>query len=100
MKVHPTQLYETAMALAIWGLGSWLLRRRPREGTVALTVVALLAVERFLIELLRVKDDRFFGPFTLAQAISILVLGVAIALALRRRRGHASDEPPGLVRAE
>jgi len=37
--VHPTQLYETAAALAIWGVGLWLLRRagtRGRPGSVAL----------------------------------------------------------------
>jgi phosphatidylglycerol:prolipoprotein diacylglycerol transferase len=100
LRVHPTQLYETGLALLIWGIGLWLLRRHPREGTVALTVVALLALERFGIELLRVKDDRFFGPFTLAQVISVVVLGVAVALALRRRRGSAAERPPGLVRAE
>lgn len=98
LRVHPTQLYETGLALLIWGVGVWLLRRRPREGTVALTVLALLAVERFTIEFLRVKDDRFFGPLTLAQAISLLVLVVVVALAIRRR-GHAPEEPPGLVRA-
>ena len=43
---------------------------------------ALLAVERFLVEILRAKDDRFFAGFTLAQVISIvraspLVLAVA-----------------------
>ena len=65
MRVHPTQLYETAMALAIWGFALWLFRRRPQPpGMVALAVIALLAVERFLIEILRAKDDRFFGDFT------------------------------------
>ena len=36
--------------------------------------MALLAVERFLVEFLRAKDDRFFGAFTLAQLISVGLL--------------------------
>jgi phosphatidylglycerol---prolipoprotein diacylglyceryl transferase len=87
LQVHPTQLYETAMALAIWGLGLWLWKRRPAPGTVALAVLALLAVERFVVEVFRVKDDRFFGPLSLAQAISVALLLVVLAVAwLWRRR--------------
>lgn len=90
LRVHPTQLYETLSALAIWGLGMWLLRRREGEergvGVVALTVIALMSVERFLVEIVRAKDDRFFGPFTLAQVISVIIVAVILAVALLRRR--------------
>jgi len=91
MRVHPTQIYETLSCLAIWGFGMWLLRRREGEeergvGVVALTVLALMAVERFLIEILRAKDDRFFGPFTLAQLISVTILALILAIAWMRRR--------------
>jgi phosphatidylglycerol:prolipoprotein diacylglycerol transferase len=87
LKVHPTQLYETAMALAIWAFGVWLFKRRAAPGAVALSVLALLAVERFLVEFLRAKDDRFFAGFTLAQVISVgVLLVIAIIGVLRRRR--------------
>ncbi len=85
MRVHPTQLYETAMALAIWGFAIWLFKRRLQPGTVALTVLALLAVERFLVELVRAKDDRFFAGFTLAQVISIVVFLIVLGFAWYRR---------------
>jgi MYXO-CTERM domain-containing protein len=50
-------------------------------------VLALLAVERFVVEVFRVKDDRFFGPLSLAQAISVALLLVVLAVAwLWRRR--------------
>jgi phosphatidylglycerol:prolipoprotein diacylglycerol transferase len=99
LRVHPTQLYETLLALAIWGIGLWLLRRRPREGTVVLAVVGLLALERFAIEFLRAKDDRFLGPLTLAQAISLAVLASTVALALWRRRAEGGERAPALARA-
>lgn len=86
LAVHPTQLYETAAALIIWLLGRRLLRARVPAGTTALVLVALLSVERFLVELLRAKDDRFIGGLTLAQLISLGVLAVVAVLWLRRRR--------------
>jgi phosphatidylglycerol:prolipoprotein diacylglycerol transferase len=85
MRVHPTQLYETALALLIWGIAVWMFRRRHPPGAIALTVLALLAVERFAVEILRAKDDRFFGPFTLAQVISVAVLVLVGVIAWRRR---------------
>jgi phosphatidylglycerol:prolipoprotein diacylglycerol transferase len=91
--VHPTQIYETLGSLAIWGIGMWLLARRPRQGVVALVVLSLLAVERFLVETLRVKDDRFLGPLTIAQVISVLVL-ITVAVVAARRRLAPVAEPP------
>jgi phosphatidylglycerol:prolipoprotein diacylglycerol transferase len=81
--VHPTQLYETAIALGIWAVGRAMLRRRVRPGGTALAVAALLAAERFGIEFLRAKDDRFVDDFTLAQVISALLLVLVLALWVR-----------------
>ncbi len=102
LRVHPTQLYETLTCLLIWVFALWLFRRYAgteeggtevvRPGFVGLVVMGLLAIERFLVEFLRAKDDRFFGDFTLAQVISLLVLAVAAGLAWTRRR------PPVAVR--
>ena len=84
LRVHPTQLYETSAALAIWIVGLVLLRRRWRAGTAGLVVLGLLAVERFLVEILRAKDDRFLGGFTVAQVISVVALTLVVVLFLRR----------------
>jgi phosphatidylglycerol:prolipoprotein diacylglycerol transferase len=89
LRVHPTQLYETLTCLVIWGIGLWLFRRRLRPGQTALIVLALLAVERFLVEILRAKDDRFFGGFTLAQMISLGVFALVTTLAVMRSRQPA-----------
>jgi phosphatidylglycerol:prolipoprotein diacylglycerol transferase len=94
--VHPTQLYETAMALAIWGVGLLMLRRGARRGATGLALAALLAVERFVVEFFRAKDDRFFGDLTLAQLISLALLAVVAALwwAWRRRAGSTAAAVP------
>jgi phosphatidylglycerol:prolipoprotein diacylglycerol transferase len=96
--VHPTQLYETALAIGIFLIGRRLLARGAPTGRTALAVFGMLAVERFLVELLRAKDDRFLGPLTLAQAISIAVLlGVAL---LWRRHGRGRGSEPALAAAQ
>jgi phosphatidylglycerol:prolipoprotein diacylglycerol transferase len=88
LAVHPTQLYETLICLGIWAFGLWLVRRRPRSGVTGMAVLALLGVERFAVELLRAKDDRFIGGLTVAQLISVVVVLVSLWLLSRRR--HAA----------
>jgi len=78
LAVHPTQLYETLAALIIWRIGLKLMREKRPSGTIFAAVIGLLAIERFAIEFLRVKDDRFFGAFTLAQMISFLVVVLSV----------------------
>jgi phosphatidylglycerol:prolipoprotein diacylglycerol transferase len=90
VKVHPTQLYETLIALAIWWVGLRLLRRGVPPGLVALPVLALLALERFGVEFLRAKDDRLLGGFTVAQAISLAVCVLVVGLWWNRRRRFAA----------
>ena len=96
MRVHPTQLYETAMALAIWGFAMWLFRRRTQPGTVALAVLALLAVERFLIEILRAKDDRPTFGFGLSYA-QMIAIGICVAgIAVMQMRKTVGAGRPGI----
>ena len=90
LAVHPTQIYETLAALAICLLGRSLLKRGLAPGKVALPVFGLLAVERFLVEFIRAKDDRYLGPLTVAQGISLLILTLLMVLWLRRRSGAAT----------
>jgi phosphatidylglycerol---prolipoprotein diacylglyceryl transferase len=89
LRVHPTQIYETLTCLVIWALAIWMLRRRSTSsvpGFVGVTVLGLLALERFLVEFLRAKDDRFFGNFTLAQFFSLALLVVALFVAWSKWR--------------
>jgi phosphatidylglycerol:prolipoprotein diacylglycerol transferase len=51
--------------------------------------LVLTGVERFLVEFLRAKDDRFFGALTLAQVISLAVVAVGVVGVARiSRRAH------------
>lgn len=95
LRVHPTQLYETGLALVI-GIVGWrmLVASGGRvPGRTALAVLALLAVERFAVEILRAKDDRFLAGLTLAQAISLAILLLLGALWVARQRSWKADGP-------
>src|SRR3990172_1582614 len=83
LAVHPTQLYETAlMMFAFWLL--WRLRAHQHAAGWLFGLYLLLAgIERLLIEFVRAKDDRFFGPLTLAQLVSIAILTLGVVLMLR-----------------
>jgi phosphatidylglycerol:prolipoprotein diacylglycerol transferase len=45
--------------------------------------LALAGVERFVVEIFRAKDDRFFGIFTLAQFISVGLVVVGVVGVMR-----------------
>ena len=51
----------------------------------------MLAIERFAVEFLRVKDDRLLGGFTVAQAVSLVVLVVLVGTIWALRRGRAAS---------
>ena len=90
LAVHPTQLYETALGLVMFGV-LWRLRdHKHAEGWLFGVYCVLAGLERFVIEFFRAKDDRFFGPLTAAQVIglSIAAAGVVV-MAWRSRAGGA-----------
>ena len=81
LAVHPTQLYEVTLMLGAFAL-LWVWRTRPRPiGWLFGAYLVFAGVERFLVEILRAKDDRFLGPFTLAQLTSVVLVGIGIYLA-------------------
>lgn len=85
LRVHPTQLYETAAALVIFAILVVISRRETPRGRLFGCFLVLAGIERFAVELLRAKDDRFLGPFTVAQVISVLILIAGTTLILRSR---------------
>jgi phosphatidylglycerol:prolipoprotein diacylglycerol transferase len=80
LSVHPTQLYEVVLMLAaFFVLWAWRKRERP-IGWLFGAYLVFAGIERFLVEFLRAKDDRFLGPFTLAQLTSVILVLVGVTL--------------------
>jgi phosphatidylglycerol:prolipoprotein diacylglycerol transferase len=88
LSVYPTQLLEVVLGLAVFGV-LWRLRdHRHAEGWLFGVYCVLMGLERFLIEFLRAKDDRFLAGLTYAQVIAVgfMVLGAGV-MAWRWRVG-------------
>ena len=94
LPVHPTQLYEVGMSTLIFFI-LWRMRTTPRAaGWLFMAWLAMAGVERFIVEIFRAKDDRFFGVLTLAQVISVGLLIAGIM-----GMNHLKGRPPRKVRA-
>ncbi len=88
LRVYPTELFETALAVLIfWFL--WRQRRRLHgSGWLFGLWLSWAGLGGATIEIFRAKDDRFLGPFTTAQLISAVLIGAGGAI-LRRLRAAA-----------
>ena len=88
VRLHPTQLYESATTLAIFGVLLWWFPRRKHDGDVFLGYLGLYAVGRFLLEYLRGDEDRgfvFHHLLSTSQFIALLVgAGIAAVFVWRR----------------
>jgi phosphatidylglycerol:prolipoprotein diacylglycerol transferase len=87
LAVHPTQLYEVAAMLVAFAV-LWVLRKKGRPvGWLFGVYLVFAGVERFLVEIVRAKDDRLLGPFTIAQLTSVILVAIGAALMVRWRSG-------------
>ena len=87
--VHPTQLYEVGLSTIIF-LILWRLRNHNRRpGWLFMVWLAMAGAERFFVEILRAKDDRFLGPLTIAQLISLMLLATGVFFAQKLARPPA-----------
>lgn len=93
LAVHPTQLYEVAIMLVAFTF-LWRWRTRPLgTGWLLGAYLVWAGAERFVVEFFRAKDDRFFGPLTLAQVFSLALVILGIGM-IAKWRG-AAPVPPG-----
>ena len=93
LAVHPTQLYESILMLGLFAV-LWRLRLRGKPlGWLFCLYLLCAGIERFLIEIVRAKDDRYFGWLTVAQVFSLLLIGLAVAGLLASR--NRASVPPG-----
>jgi phosphatidylglycerol:prolipoprotein diacylglycerol transferase len=84
LRVHPTQLYEAGAGFLMFAILLAAGRKPHRTGRIFALFLVMAGIERFLVEIVRAKDDRFLGPFTVAQLISVLIIVAGIALYARR----------------
>lgn len=90
--LHPVQLYESVVCLALFLLLVRLARRNHREGDIILVYTGLYAVARFALEFFRGDADRGFvfgGLLSTSQFIGIGMFAVAVVLFLTQRRPPA-----------
>lgn len=91
--VHPTQLYEVAMAMVMFFL-LWRLRHHRHQLGWLFGVYCILAgIERFIVEFFRAKDDHLAIGLTSAQLIAIAAAVLGVVLMTMRRSRSGSDAP-------
>ena len=87
--LHPVQLYESIVCLALFAVLVRLNRRKRFDGEVILAYTSLYAAARFVLEFLRGDADRgllFGGLLSTSQFIALMLGPAAIALWLVRRQ--------------
>lgn len=77
VKVHPTFLYESIWNFIVFGLLLSFSKKKKYDGQIFILYIILYSIARFFIEGLR-TDSLMFGPFRIAQLISILSIVSAL----------------------
>ncbi|GIV99783.1 prolipoprotein diacylglyceryl transferase [Roseiflexus sp.] len=86
---HPVALYYLLAALATWGVLTWVARRSPQPGTLAMTYLAVQGSALLLLEALRVDSLVTAGGVRIAQVVGLAM----ILMALWWKRTHATSTP-------
>ena len=76
---HPTQIYETAASLLIFGL-VWFQRQNPRPGILFLTYATFTAAAQLFIQAYRGDNTLIFNGLRQGQVIAWVVLAVTFIL--------------------
>jgi phosphatidylglycerol:prolipoprotein diacylglycerol transferase len=98
LHLHPTQLYESFFALALFGFLLWLHRRKRFDGQILLVYGAAYGAFRFVNEFFRdnLKGELFglvrLTGLSVSQFISLAIVLSCLFLYLKRRR--ATDTAP------
>lgn len=84
--VHPIALYASIACFLIAFISYTMLKKVRTSGVVGIVTMILLSLQNILIELFRnpVDNTIFVGPFTINQYVSVLCVGVAIYLFMKK----------------
>ncbi|MFB4167863.1 prolipoprotein diacylglyceryl transferase [Virgibacillus sp. JSM 102003] len=92
---HPTFLYESFWNIVVLIFLLVLRRKNPLRGEVFISYLMAYSVGRFFIEGMR-TDSLYFGPFRVAQLISVAIILIGIAVIVyRRKTGRAKKHYDG-----
>jgi phosphatidylglycerol:prolipoprotein diacylglycerol transferase len=84
--LHPSQLYESLLALGVFGLLYWFRQRKRYDGQLVLLYLCLAGLVRFVVEFFRSPLDyrgmEFFGWMPLTQLIALVLFLVCSGLLL------------------
>jgi len=88
IKLHPTQLYESAAEFLIFGILYWRIRRRHAPGAIISLYLILYSTVRFLVEFVRYHEQAnpFGGPLNASQWISLALAALGAAYFVRQRK--------------
>jgi phosphatidylglycerol:prolipoprotein diacylglycerol transferase len=93
--VHPTQIYDALLNLALYGLLAWLYRKRKFEGCVFAVYLMCYALLRSFVEIFRgdYTTRHYWHGMTPAQLVSIgiFLAGALLLLTLPRKRPPADS---------
>jgi phosphatidylglycerol---prolipoprotein diacylglyceryl transferase len=80
--LHPTQIYDSLLNLALYASLAWLYRRKKFDGQVFATYLVGYALLRSLVEVFRGDyPQRYLGGWaTPAQLVSIGIFGAGLVL--------------------
>jgi phosphatidylglycerol---prolipoprotein diacylglyceryl transferase len=96
VSVYPTQLFEVAMGLIMFGI-LWRMRDHDHaEGWLFGVWAVLAGVERFIVEFFRAKDDRLAWTMGLSVAQVIALGMVAVGFAVMAARRNPGPNRPGV----
>ncbi len=86
VKVHPTFLYESIWNFGVFCFLLYYSKKKKYNGQIFILYIILYSIARFFIEGLR-TDSLMFGPFRVAQLISIgSILGALIIGSVLRKK--------------
>lgn len=96
LPVHPTQVYESALCLAITGVCLFVVHPRKRyDGQVFAASIAMYAIARFAVEIWRRDDRGGAGGLSTSQIVGLLLLALAGGIHLVRK--NAGELPRASV---
>jgi prolipoprotein diacylglyceryl transferase len=87
--VHPTFLYESIWNICLFAFLMWYSNKKHFKGELILLYMGIYSVGRFFIEGLR-TDSLMLGPIRMAQFISLVFIGVALAAWMYMRKKSKS----------